>query len=29
VAKGDGSNTHAFAKTYKQHLANLKKYGYQ
>lgn len=29
VAKGDGSNTHAFAKTYKEHLANLKKYGYQ
>jgi UPF0755 protein len=29
VAKGDGSNTHAFAKTYAQHLANLKKYGYQ
>jgi len=29
VAKGDGSDTHAFAKTYKQHLANLKKYGYQ
>jgi UPF0755 protein len=29
VAKGDGSSTHAFAKTYKQHLANLKKYGYQ
>jgi UPF0755 protein len=28
VAKGDGSNTHAFAKTYKEHLANLKKYGY-
>jgi UPF0755 protein len=28
VAKGDGSDTHAFAKTYKQHLANLKKYGY-
>ena len=29
VAKGDGSNTHAFAKTYAEHLANLKKYGYQ
>lgn len=29
VAKGDGSHTHAFAKTYAQHLANLKKYGYQ
>lgn len=29
VAKGDGSNTHAFARTYQEHLANLKKYGYQ
>ena len=28
VAKNDGSGTHAFAKTYAQHLANLKKYGY-
>ena len=29
VAKGDGSNTHAFARTFKEHQANLKKYGYQ
>ena len=29
VAKGDGTNAHAFAKTYKQHQANLKKYGYR
>ena len=29
VAKGDGSNTHAFAKTYKEHQANLVKYGYR
>jgi len=29
VAKGDGSHTHAFARTYAEHLANLKKYGYQ
>lgn len=29
VATGDKAGTHAFAKTYKQHLANLKKYGYQ
>lgn len=29
VAKGDGSNTHAFARTYAEHLANLKKYGYR
>jgi UPF0755 protein len=28
VAKKDGSNTHAFAKTEAEHLANLKKYGY-
>ena len=28
VAKGDGSDTHAFAKTLKEHQANLKKYGY-
>ena len=26
VAKGDGSNTHAFAKTYQEQLANQKKY---
>lgn len=29
VAKGDGSSTHAFARTFKEHQANLKKYGYQ
>ncbi len=29
VAKNDGSNTTAFAKTYKEHQANLKKYGYR
>lgn len=29
VAKGDGSNTHAFARTFKEHQANLVKYGYQ
>lgn len=29
VAKGDGTNTHAFAKTEKQHNANLVKYGYR
>jgi UPF0755 protein len=29
VARNDGSNTTAFAKTYKEHLANLKKYGYR
>jgi UPF0755 protein len=29
VAKGDGTNTHEFAKTYEQHQANLKKYGYR
>ena len=28
VAKNDGSRTHAFARTYAQHQANLKKYGY-
>lgn len=27
--KNDGSRTHAFAKTYQEHLANLKKYGYE
>jgi UPF0755 protein len=29
VAKNDGSKTTAFAKTYKEHQANLKKYGYR
>jgi UPF0755 protein len=29
VAKHDGSNTHAFAGTYAEHQANLKKYGYR
>jgi UPF0755 protein len=29
VAIPDGGGKHAFAKTYEQHLANLKKYGYQ
>ena len=29
VARTDGSKAHAFAKTYAEHLANLKKYGYQ
>ena len=29
VAKTDGSKAHALAKTYAEHLANLKKYGYQ
>jgi peptidoglycan lytic transglycosylase G len=29
VAKGDGTDTHAFAKTAAQHEANLKKYGYR
>jgi UPF0755 protein len=29
VAKNDGSKGHAFAKTLKEHQANLKKYGYQ
>jgi UPF0755 protein len=29
VAKNDGSKSHAFAKTLKEHEANLKKYGYQ
>jgi UPF0755 protein len=29
VAKNDGSNTTAFARTYKEHQANLKKYGYR
>ena len=29
VLKNDGSRTHAFAKTYEEHRANLKKYGYQ
>jgi UPF0755 protein len=29
VAKNDGSTTHAFARTYAQHLANLRKYGYK
>ncbi len=29
VARNDGSNTTAFAKTYKEHLANVKKYGKQ
>jgi UPF0755 protein len=29
VAKGDGSDTHAFAKTKKEHEANLVKYGYR
>ena len=29
VLKNDGSRTHAFAKTYEEHKANLKKYGYQ
>lgn len=29
VAKSDGSNTHAFAKTAKEHEQNLKKYGYR
>ncbi len=28
VARNDGSHTHAFAKTYAEHLANLRKYGY-
>ncbi len=28
VAKGDGTDTHAFAKTFKEHQANLVKYGY-
>jgi UPF0755 protein len=28
LAKNDGSNTHAFAKTLAEHNANLKKYGY-
>ncbi|HEX5451801.1 MAG TPA: endolytic transglycosylase MltG, partial [Candidatus Limnocylindrales bacterium] len=28
VAKGDGSHGHAFARTYAQHQANLRKYGY-
>ncbi len=28
VAKGDGSSTHAFARTFKDHQANLRKYGY-
>ena len=28
VAKTDGSHTHAFAKTYAQQLANMRKYGY-
>ena len=29
VAIPDGGGKHAFAKTYEQHLANLKKYGYE
>jgi UPF0755 protein len=29
VAKNDGSHTHAFARTYQEHLANLSKYGYR
>jgi cell division protein YceG involved in septum cleavage len=29
VAKGDGSRTHAFAKTLPEHEANLEKYGYR
>jgi UPF0755 protein len=29
VAKNDGTNKTAFAKTYKEHQANLKKYGYR
>ena len=29
VLKNDGSRTHAFAKTYAEHQANLRKYGYQ
>jgi UPF0755 protein len=29
VAKNDGSRTHAFAKTLKEHEANLAKYGYK
>ena len=29
VAKGDGSNTHAFARTQAEHDANLHKYGYR
>jgi UPF0755 protein len=29
VAKGDGSRTHAFAKTLEEHEANLEKYGYR
>ena len=28
VAKGDGTFTHAFARTYQEQLANMKKYGY-
>ena len=29
VAKNDGSHTHAFARTYAEHQANLRKYGYR
>jgi cell division protein YceG involved in septum cleavage len=29
VAKNDGSHTHAFARTYQEHQANLIKYGYR
>ena len=29
VANPDGGGDHAFAKTYKEHQANLKKYGYR